>query len=67
MTTTVRNYIGGGWREVSSPDSLPVFNPARGEEIGRVPVSTGDDVDAAVRAAQEAFPGWRSTPVPERG
>jgi malonate-semialdehyde dehydrogenase (acetylating)/methylmalonate-semialdehyde dehydrogenase len=66
MTTTVHNYVGGGWREVSSPDSLPVFDPARGEEIGRVGLSTGDDVDTAVRAAREAFPTWRATPAPER-
>ncbi len=62
----VMNYVGGGWRQASVSDTLPVTNPARGEEIGRVPVSTAADVDAAVKAAAEAYPMWRATPVPER-
>lgn len=62
----VRNYVGGGWRQASAPDTLPVTDPAKGEEIGRVPVSTAADVDAAVKAAAEAYPMWRATPVPER-
>lgn len=62
----IMNYVGGGWRQASSSDTLPVTNPARGEEIGRVPVSTTADVDAAVKAASEAFPMWRATPAPER-
>ena len=62
----VKNYVGGTWTEASATDTLPVTNPASGEEIGRTPLSAGADVDAAVRAAQEAFPAWRSTPSPHR-
>jgi malonate-semialdehyde dehydrogenase (acetylating) / methylmalonate-semialdehyde dehydrogenase len=62
----IRNYIGGAWREVSTDESLAVRNPASGEEIARVPMSTGVDVDAAVQAAKAAFPMWRSTPAPVR-
>ncbi|NNF12183.1 MAG: CoA-acylating methylmalonate-semialdehyde dehydrogenase [Gemmatimonadetes bacterium] len=62
----VMNYVGGGWRQASASDTLPVSDPARGEEIGRVPVSTAVDVDAAVKAASEAYPMWRATPSPER-
>jgi malonate-semialdehyde dehydrogenase (acetylating)/methylmalonate-semialdehyde dehydrogenase len=64
--STVRNYVGGGWRESSATETLPVRNPASGEEIGRVPLSTAGDVDAAVQAAKAAFPMWRSTPAPQR-
>jgi malonate-semialdehyde dehydrogenase (acetylating)/methylmalonate-semialdehyde dehydrogenase len=64
--STVRNYVGGGWRESSATETLPVRNPASGEEIGRVPLSTAGDVDAAVQAAKVAFPMWRSTPAPQR-
>ena len=64
--STVRNYVGGGWRESSATETLPVRNPASGEEIGRVPLSTAGDVDAAVQAAKAAFPKWRSTPAPQR-
>lgn len=67
MNTMVRNYIGGGWRESSAPQTLAVTNPASGAEIGRVPLSTSRDVDDAVRAAKAAYPGWRATPAPQRG
>jgi malonate-semialdehyde dehydrogenase (acetylating)/methylmalonate-semialdehyde dehydrogenase len=43
-----------------------VFNPSTGEVIARVPLGTGAEVDAAVRAAQAAFTGWSSTPPPKR-
>jgi malonate-semialdehyde dehydrogenase (acetylating)/methylmalonate-semialdehyde dehydrogenase len=66
MSTVVRNYVGGGWRDSSASETLSVTNPASGEEIGRVPLSGGRDVDAAVQAARAAFPMWRDTPAPVR-
>ena len=66
MTTTVRNFVGGGWRESASSATLAVTNPASGVELARVPLSTARDVDAAVQAAKAAFPGWRATPSPVR-
>ena len=66
MSNIVRNYVGGGWRASSATETLPVTNPASGEELGRVPLSTGRDVDAAVQAAKAAFPMWRATPAPVR-
>ncbi|MDE0898871.1 MAG: CoA-acylating methylmalonate-semialdehyde dehydrogenase [Longimicrobiales bacterium] len=66
MSRLVRNYVGGGWRQSSGTDTLSLKNPASGAEIGRVPLSTRADVDAAVQAAKTAFPMWRSTPAPVR-
>jgi malonate-semialdehyde dehydrogenase (acetylating)/methylmalonate-semialdehyde dehydrogenase len=66
VSTTVRNYVGGRWLDPSGADALAVTNPASGREIGRLALSTGADVDVAVRAARAAFPMWRSTPAPER-
>jgi malonate-semialdehyde dehydrogenase (acetylating)/methylmalonate-semialdehyde dehydrogenase len=66
VSTAVRNYVGGRWRDPSGTEVLPVTNPASGEELGRLALSTAADVDAAVRAAREAFPMWRATPAPER-
>lgn len=66
MSTLVRNFVGGGWRDASSSQHLDVMNPASGKPIGQVPLSTTADVDAAVQAAKAAFPGWRSTPAPVR-
>lgn len=66
MTVTIPNYIAGDRRPAAGGDTLPVTNPATGEELARTPLSTAADVDAAVRAARAAFPGWRATPVTER-
>jgi malonate-semialdehyde dehydrogenase (acetylating)/methylmalonate-semialdehyde dehydrogenase len=42
---------------------LNVHNPATGEVIARTPLSTAEDLDAAVDAATQAFPAWRDTPA----
>ena len=62
----VQNYIGGKWVSPKTASTLPVTNPATGETIGQVPLSTPADVDAAVAAAKRAFPAWRQTPAVER-
>ncbi|MFF3318577.1 aldehyde dehydrogenase family protein [Streptomyces sp. NPDC003035] len=59
-------YIGGEWRPASSDDTIAVINPADEQVIGHVPAGTAEDVDAAVRAARAAFPGWAATPPAER-
>ena len=46
--------------------TLDVTNPATGETIAQVPISTKADTDAAVAAAHAAFPAWRATPPLER-
>ncbi|MFQ3645433.1 MAG: CoA-acylating methylmalonate-semialdehyde dehydrogenase [Anaerolineae bacterium] len=63
MTKVLKNYIGGRWVASSSPDLIPVYNPATCEVIAQCPDSTYQDVDDAVKAAQEGFAEWRSTPV----
>jgi malonate-semialdehyde dehydrogenase (acetylating)/methylmalonate-semialdehyde dehydrogenase len=63
---TIRNYVGGAWTDADSSERLPVTNPATGETLGEVPLSGGAEVDAAARAAREAFPRWRATPPLER-
>jgi malonate-semialdehyde dehydrogenase (acetylating)/methylmalonate-semialdehyde dehydrogenase len=63
---TVKNYIGGQWIESASSKTEPVYNPATGELIAQVPLSTKEDVDQAVQAANEAFQGWAKTAVPKR-
>jgi len=65
-TRTLRNFVGGGWVEAAQPETLDDVNPATGEVAALVPLSGEADVDAAVRAARDAFPGWRSTPPQKR-
>ena len=63
---TLRNYIGGEWRESSSDEVLDVYNPAADEVIAHVPLSTQEEVKEAIAAAKRAFPEWRETPPPTR-
>lgn len=71
MTVTtskmVKNYIGGEWVESTSEKTEVVYNPATGEELAIVPLSTKDEVDQAVQAAHEAFQIWSQVAVPKRG
>ncbi|MGW5134323.1 aldehyde dehydrogenase family protein [Streptomyces sp. NPDC004135] len=59
-------YIGGAWRPAAGQDVIEVVNPADEQVVGTVPAGTAEDVDAAVRAAREALPGWAATPPAER-
>jgi malonate-semialdehyde dehydrogenase (acetylating)/methylmalonate-semialdehyde dehydrogenase len=58
---SLKNYIGGEWVE-SSGEMVDVVNPATCKVVGRVPISTKDEIDKAVKVAAEAFPDWRRTP-----
>ena len=63
---TIPNYINGGWTRAPGAESLAVVNPATGESLGRVPLSSREQVADAVAAAVQAFPRWRAVPVVER-
>ncbi len=68
--TTRERYqlsIGGETVHASNEDSLETIDPATGEPIARFAAGTAADVDRAVEAAREAFPGWRSKTPVERG
>ncbi|MER7762852.1 aldehyde dehydrogenase family protein [Streptomyces sp. NPDC097619] len=59
-------YIGGEWRPAAGTGLIEVRNPADEQVIATVPAGTAEDVDAAVRAAREALPGWAATPPADR-
>jgi alpha-ketoglutaric semialdehyde dehydrogenase len=66
--TVYQNFIGGEWRNAIGGATFTDTNPARDSEvIGVFQKSTAEDLDAAITAAQRAFPSWRATPPPERG
>lgn len=58
-------YINGLWLEGHGP-ALTSTQPVSGDTVWAGSGASVDDVDAAVRAAREAFPAWRRTPVEER-
>jgi len=60
-TRLLDNYIDGEWTPAqTATGELDVLNPATGQVLARVPLSGSSDLDAAVRAAREALPEWRS-------
>src|SRR4051812_46458342 len=65
-TRLLQNYVGGRWTPASPGETLDVQNPASGELLARVPLSSAADLDAAVKAAREALPAWRAVSVIER-
>jgi aldehyde dehydrogenase (NAD+) len=60
-------YIGGQWRPAAEADTIAVINPADERIIAEVPAGVAADVDAAVRVARAALPGWAATAPAERG
>jgi len=64
--TKLPNYINGRWQQATTTEWLDVSNPATGELIAQVPISTDADVNPAVDAAAAAYPEWRRTPPEDR-
>jgi malonate-semialdehyde dehydrogenase (acetylating)/methylmalonate-semialdehyde dehydrogenase len=60
-TRTLANYIGGAWVVPAVAETLSDRDPATGETLAEVPLSGPAELDAAVKAARAAQPGWRST------
>src|SRR3954454_18440813 len=62
----LKNYIGGEWVDSKSDKTELVVNPATGQAIAEIRLSTKEDVDHAVAVAKEAFKTWSQTAVPKR-
>jgi aminomuconate-semialdehyde/2-hydroxymuconate-6-semialdehyde dehydrogenase len=62
----IANFIGGSFAAPHSGAYFDDINPSTEEPIAEVPDSDASDIDDAVRAAREAFPGWSATPAAER-
>lgn len=54
-STTAKLLINGKFTESNTTEWQDILNPATQEVLGRVPMATLDEVDAAIAAAQEAF------------
>ncbi|WP_444900975.1 aldehyde dehydrogenase family protein [Microbulbifer sp. SSSA007] len=59
-------FIGGEWVNSNSGRTMDSLNPATGELLTRIPLADSSDVDAAVIAAEKAFPIWKLTSAIER-
>ncbi len=60
----LRLYIDGEF--AGTDEQFTVLNPATGRPLAHAPLATEGDVDRAVRAAHNAFPGWRFSPPTQR-
>ncbi|HSE54080.1 MAG TPA: gamma-aminobutyraldehyde dehydrogenase [Nocardioidaceae bacterium] len=61
-----RNIIGGKAVDSASGETYDIVNPATGEKYATAPASSAEDVDRAMKAAEEAFETWGETTPGER-
>lgn len=62
-----RNCVGGEWVDVQSGIApIDIINPRHGKAMAQCQMSGAVDIDAAVKAARAALPGWRDLPLRER-
>ncbi|MEV0184606.1 aldehyde dehydrogenase family protein [Streptomyces sp. NPDC050625] len=61
-----QQFIGGKWVSSTSPDRIPVENPATTEVLAEVAAGSSADAAAAVAAARASFPAWAATSLDER-
>jgi succinate-semialdehyde dehydrogenase / glutarate-semialdehyde dehydrogenase len=72
LTMTASNYkntqllIDNQWCDAADGKTMPVVNPATGQEIGRLAHASIPDLDRALAAAERGFAIWRNTPAVER-
>ncbi|MEG0258580.1 MAG: aldehyde dehydrogenase family protein [Lysinibacillus sp.] len=62
----IRNYIGGEWVQRTHLQNISVTNPANGEQLATIPLSTAQEVAQAVVKAKEAQKKWALIPAPKR-
>jgi malonate-semialdehyde dehydrogenase (acetylating) / methylmalonate-semialdehyde dehydrogenase len=63
---TIQNAIDGRKVTSTSRRFAPVYNPATGEQIAALPLSTAAEVNSAVAAAKKAAVEWGTTPPLKR-
>jgi len=59
------NFIDGQ-KVRNGQSTMEVVSPLNGSVISTLPLSTYDDVDRAVEAAQKAFPAWAALTIKDR-
>ncbi|MCA8829254.1 CoA-acylating methylmalonate-semialdehyde dehydrogenase [Hymenobacter pini] len=62
----IRNYVAGQFVDTETANTLPVESPLTGEVLAEMSLSGAAALDAAVQAAQAAFPAWSAMPIKER-
>ena len=55
--------VNNEWKKSKTTSYMPVSNPSTGEIIAETPCCTVDEINEAVRVAEEAFPAWSGKPI----
>jgi betaine-aldehyde dehydrogenase len=63
---SLSNFIDGKFQAPLAGSTSEIINPATGQAYTTAPVSGSADVDAAMVAAERAFPDWRDSTPSER-
>ncbi|MEK6591696.1 MAG: NAD-dependent succinate-semialdehyde dehydrogenase [Pseudomonadota bacterium] len=66
MYPNTQLYINGNWCAAAAGRTLPVVNPANGNQIGTVAYAGRADLDRALEAADQGFKTWRKVSAFER-
>jgi len=62
----LKNYIDGKFVNSNSSRFIEFMNPALDDPLGKIPMSTKEEVDLVVKAAKDAFQEWRKVPGIQR-
>lgn len=62
----LQHYVNGSWINEEDMNLIPVLNPANGEELAQVPMSSKELVHRAIANAKEAQKSWALVPAPKR-
>ncbi len=62
----LKYFVNGQWHRSTSDNFMPCYNPSTGEVIAYAPQCTAQEVESAILAAKQAYPGWADTPVGKR-
>src|SRR6201981_734887 len=59
-------YVNGEWVDALNRGTIPVTNPATGEQLGTVPRMGAEETRQAIEAADKELPAWRAKTAKER-
>lgn len=62
----IKNYIEGKWVDPKNNGYIDVENPATGEILAKVPLTTREATNHAIETAVRTYPDWSATPVARR-
>lgn len=66
IDSSYKLFINGEWTDGAEGNTMASYNPANGEKLADFIDATNADVDAAVEAAEKAFPAWAAWSIEDR-